>query len=88
MKKIFLIGLLSLSLGITAQTKVNQDKNGNYTAVQKERTKSDSTATGKTFTTSKNEVFAVYQSAQGKLFINRVSKKSGKAYRQYIKVEL
>jgi hypothetical protein len=88
MKKIFLIGLLSFALGTTAQTKVKQDKNGNFTAVQKEKIKSDSTATGKTFTTSKGEVFAVYKSAQDKLFINRVSKKSGKAYRQYIKVEL
>lgn len=79
-----------LLLGVTfaaitnAQTKVQQDAQGNYIQVKKERKAKPATDTGKTFTDSKGNTYKVYQSERGKLFVIRKSAKTGKERKEYI----
>lgn len=64
---------------------VQTDAKGNYFAVKttKDSAGGKATATGKTYTDTKNQVFPVFVSARGKLFIKRVSKNTGNAYNDY-----
>ena len=84
----FLICLFIMGLVIAgnAQT-VKQDAKGNYVAV---KSTSDTAATykptGKTFTTTKGDIYPVYVSKNGKLFVIRTSK-TGNQYKQYLKVD-
>ena len=83
MKKIIITSLLIISaFTLSAQTAVKKDAQGNYTAVTKQAEIKD---TGKTFTDKNGEVYKVYESAKGLLYINRKSLKTGKEYRQYLK---
>ncbi len=92
MKKLPLIGfflclfIMGIVVAGNSQT-VKQDATGNYYAVKAAK---DSTttykATGKTFTTAKGETFPVYESKNGKLFVIRTSKETGKQYKQYLKI--
>ena len=86
MKKIIIaaITLFSLSLGVQAQSVV---KSGNtFTQVNNKGGKSGGkeTKTQYTFKDSKGNVYPVYLSASGKAFIKKVSKKTGKEYKQYV----
>ena len=86
MKKIILaaIMLFSLLLGVQAQSVV---KSGNtFTQVSNKGGKSGGkeTKTQYTFKDSKGNVYPVYLSASGKAFIKKVSKKTGKEYKQYL----
>ena len=86
MKKFILaaIMLFSLSLGVQAQSVV---KSGNtFTQVTNKGGKSGGkeTKTQYTYTDSKGTVYPVYLSSGGKAFIKRVSKKTGKEYKQYM----
>jgi hypothetical protein len=63
---------------------VKMDSTGNYIAVQVQ--KDSATATGKTFTDSKGIKWPVFISKNGKLFVQRISKNTGKEYRQYLKL--
>ena len=89
MKKILMIGMILFGLIMPgcAQTKPNAtvDKNGNFVAI-KNVLDTIPKATGKTYTDSKGNVFPISVSPNGKYFIIRVSKKTGKAYRQYLRV--
>ena len=78
--------ILSLNFGLNAQT-VQKTSDGNYIAVVASKIDDKAKDTGKTFTTSKGEVFPVFISAKGKLFVIRTSKNTGKEYRQYLKVD-
>ena len=86
MKKLFIaaIMLLSLNAGVQAQSVV---KSGNtFTQVSNKGGKSSSkeTKTQYTFKDSKGNTYPVYLSSTGKAFIKRVSKKTGKEYKQYV----
>ena len=86
MKKLFIaaIMLFSLSLGVQAQSVV---KSGNtFTQVSNKGGKSGGkeTKTQYTFKDSKGNVYPIYLSASSKAFIKRVSKKTGKEYKQYV----
>lgn len=81
-KLITTLAFALLIMSADAQT-IRRDSAGNYVAVG--TVVLDST-TGKTFTDTRGQVYPVYQSVRGKLYIWRVSK-TGKAYRQYLKVE-
>lgn len=86
MKRLSLIAaiLIALTFGATAQTKVKQDAQGNYTAATVTKTtKSKAVETGKFFTDSKGVKYPVYKSVNGKLFYRKVSK-SGNTYNVYI----
>ena len=84
-KSILLFAFLGCFLAGKSQ-KVTTDAKGNYIAVKHTADTSKSIPTGKTFTNSKGEVFPVFTSANGKLFVNRVSK-SGNSYKQYLKID-
>jgi hypothetical protein len=86
MKKIILaaIMLLSLNMSIQAQSVV---KSGNtFTQVSNKGGKSSSkeTKTQYIFKDSKGNTYPVYLSSTGKAFIKKVSKKTGKEYKQYM----
>ena len=86
MRKLFLaaIMLLSMNVGVQAQ---NVIKSGNtFTQVSNKGGKSGGkeTKTQYTFKDSKGNVYPVYLSSTGKAFIKKVSKKTGKEYKQYV----
>ena len=85
MKKIILMLGVCASLCAHSQT-VKRDANGNYTAV----VRNDSTTgkpTGNTYTDAKGNVYPVMVTKTGKLYVIRTSAKTGKQYKQYLKVE-
>lgn len=87
MKKIIIaaIMLFSLLLGVQAQSVV---KSGNtFTQVSNNKggkSGGKETKTQYTFKDSKGNIYPVYLSASGKAFIKKVSKKTGKEYKQYM----
>lgn len=86
MKKIIIaaIMLFSLNVGVQAQSVV---KSGNtFTQVSNKGGKSGGkeTKTQYTFKDSKGNIYSVYLSSTGKAFIKKVSKKTGKEYKQYM----
>lgn len=85
MKKVFI--MLSLCSALCAHSQnARLDATGNYVAIHK----SDSTTgtpTHKTFTDTKGNRFPVFVTKTGKLYYMRVSAKTGKQYKQYLKLE-
>ena len=84
MKKLFIaaIMLLSLSMGIQAQSV--QKQGNNFTQVSNKKPSGKVTKTQYTYTDSKGVVYPVWLSSTGKAFIKKVSKKTGKEYKQYL----
>lgn len=66
-----------------AQT-VTRDSQGNYSATPKAETAKRDSATVFTFTDPTGKVWPVYIGIKGAHYVARVSKKSGKYYRQYL----
>ena len=67
-----------------AQQVIRVTTEGNY--VVKKSPKADTTInTGKTFTDTKGNVYPVYMSKNGKLFIIRISR-TGNVYKQYLRI--
>lgn len=86
MKKIIIAAtmLFSLSLGVRAQSVV---RDGNtFTQVSNKGGKSEGkeTKTEYTYKDSKGNIYPVFLSSTGKAFIKKVSKKTGKEYKQYV----
>lgn len=75
--------LFFILLSVSAIGQVKTDSNGNYFKAKKDTI---SQTTGKTYTDDKGISYPVYISAKGKLYILRISKKTGKEYKQYLKV--
>lgn len=71
---------------LQAQTKVKTDAQGNYVTATVKGQKSGSKAkeTGKYFVDKDGKKYPVMESKNGKLFIVRISKKTGNPYNQYI----
>jgi hypothetical protein len=86
MKKLILItaSILAFTLGYS-QT-VRKDASGNYVAVVSVRDSTSAKNTGQTYTDAKGNVFPVMISKAGKLFVVRISTKTGAKYNQYLKV--
>ena len=94
MKKLLTcLTLLFILFSVSAQQQEKQTKkelnveitkDGNY--VQKTST-STSVKTDKTFTDKEGKVYPVYQSSNGNLYVNRISKKTGKEYKYYLKTK-
>ena len=86
MRKLFIaaIMLLGMNVGVQAQ---NVIKSGNtFTQVSNKGGKSGGkeTKTQYTFKDSKGNAYPVYLSSTGKAFIKKISKKTGKEYKQYV----
>jgi len=87
MKKLTLILSLFLASSLAfSQTKVTKDANGNYIQVKATRKASEDKAIGQTLTLSNGDVYPIYESVNGKLYIKRISK-NGNEYKQYLKTE-
>jgi hypothetical protein len=87
MKKVTLILSLFLASSLAfSQTKVTKDANGNYIQVKALKKASEDKATGQTLTLPNGDVYPIYESVNGKLYIKRISK-NGNEYKQYLKTE-
>lgn len=86
---LYIVGITGMTLiaaNCDAQN-VTRDAQGNYTAAPREaRTERDS-VTGLSYTDAQGKIYSVYVGAKGSHYVCRVSKKSGKFYRQYLKTE-
>ena len=81
MKKLIIFLLVLTSIQGMSQ-KVSVDKNGNYHPI----VKIADINTGKTYTDDSGHVFTVYANSKNKLYIIRKSKKTGKEYKSYFKI--
>ena len=79
-------GLVLIAANCDAQN-VTRDAAGNYTAAPKEQKAERDSVTGLSYTDAQGNIFPVYKGAKGSHYVCRVSKKSGKFYRQYLKTE-
>lgn len=87
MKKVtFILSLLLASSLAFSQSKIVKDANGNYVQESAIKKVSEDKPTGQTLTLSNGNVFPVYESEKGKLYIKRISR-NGKEYKQYLKIE-
>lgn len=66
---------------------VTRDKAGNYTAAPKAQEAKRDSVTSITYTDAAGKIWPVFVGAKGSHYVARVSKKSGKYYRQYLKEE-
>lgn len=71
---------------LTLSQNVERAENGNFIAATQQKTVTDSLTTF-TFTDGSGKVEPVYQGAKGGYYVCRVSQKSGKFYRKYLKTE-
>ena len=84
MKKIIIAAIMLLSLNVGIQAQSVQKKGNNFTQVTNKKSSGKETKTQYTYTDSKGVVYPVWLSSTGKAFIKKVSKKTGKEYRQYL----
>lgn len=85
MKKIILAAIMLLSLNVGVQAQSVERKGNNFTQVSNKKEASGKEVKTKyTYTDSKGNVYPIYLSSTGKAFIKKVSKKTGKEYRQYL----
>ena len=86
MPRLLALLLLLLALGCCIDAAAqNVERQGNtFVQSKKTRTPSEGTKTAYTFKASDGKEYPVYLSSKGKAYIVRVSKKTGKEYRQYI----
>lgn len=83
MKKIFIYLLLAfLTINVSAQNKYEL-KNNTFVSIQQKQT---DIKTGYKIQI-KGILYDIYQSKNGKYYIKRISKKTNKEYRQYLKQE-
>ena len=82
MKKLFIIALMALTMGVSAQ---NVTRQGNTFIEQKDTTfVNRGTKTQYTYKAKDGKDYPIYLSKKGKAFIVKTSKKSGKQYPQYL----
>ena len=87
MKKIILAAIMLLSLNVGVQAQSVERKGNNFTQISDNKGGKSSgkeVKTQYTYTDSKGNVYPIYLSSTGKAFIKKVSKKTGKEYRQYL----
>ncbi len=84
-KLIFVLAIFTSSL--QAQTIAKLQPNGTYTAIKSNKDTLQAIETGKYFIASNGENLPIFQTTKGMYFVNRISKKSGKSYKQYLKLE-
>ena len=84
MKKIIIAAIMLFSLSMNIQAQSVQKQGNNFTQVSNKKPSGKETKTQYTYTDSKGVVYPVWLSSTGKAFIKKVSKKTGKEYRQYL----
>ena len=83
---LFTIVFLALLNGLFAQSLVKKDNNGFYKSVSRPDTTIGYSATNEHFIDSKGVKYPVFKTKEGKYFVLRTSKKTGKQYREYLKL--
>tara|TARA_R110001606_G_scaffold380805_1_gene541549 strand:- start:1011 stop:1271 length:261 start_codon:yes stop_codon:yes gene_type:complete len=81
---ILIVMAIALSLEVNAQ--VSRDAEGNFLSKARVQAAHDSTTTY-TYTDGKGKVEPVFTGRKGGYYLARISKKSGKFYRKYLKLE-
>ena len=84
MKKLILCISMMLAFGLVSNAQSVQRQGNNFTQVSNKKSAGKETKTQYTYTDSKGVVYPVYLSSTGKAFIKKVSKKTGKEYKQYV----
>ena len=84
MKKILALVALTLMVGAPISAQDVKREGNTFVQVQNKATLKNVTKTQYTYKTKDGEEYPIYLSKNGKAFIIRVSKKSGKEYRQYL----
>jgi hypothetical protein len=84
MKKLFITAIMLFSLNVGIQAQSVQRQGNTFTQVTNKKSTSKETKTQYTYKDSKGVVYPIYLSSTGKAFIKKVSKKTGKEYKQYL----
>ena len=84
MKKLFIAAIMLFSLNMGIQAQSVQRQGNTFTQVSNKKSASKETKTQFTYKDSKGVEYPVYLSSTGKAFIKKVSKKTGKEYKQYV----
>lgn len=75
---------MMLAFGLVSNAQSVTRKGNTFTQVTNKKLAVKETKTQYTYTDSKGVVYPVWLSSTGKAFIKKVSKKTGKEYKQYI----
>ena len=84
MKKLFIAAIMLLSWNVGVQAQSVQRQGNTFTQVTNKKATAKETKTQYTYKDSKGVEYPVYLSSTGKAFIKKVSKKTGKEYKQYV----
>ena len=84
MKRLLITVLLPLTLCINSNAQSTIRSGNTFTQVSSKSGEGKETKTQYTYKDSKGNTYPVYLSSTGKAFIKKVSKKSGKEYKQYL----
>ena len=84
MKKMIICISMMLAFGLVSNAQSVQRQGNTFTQVSNKKSTGKETKTQYTFTDSKGVVYPVYLSSTGKAYIKKVSKKTGKEYKQYV----
>lgn len=87
MKKLLILLMLSVSVLTYAQEKYRREGNTFVVVKSTKKSKSSSKETEFTVKDTDGKTYKVYISKNGKTYINKISKKSGKTYRKYVNLE-
>lgn len=79
---VLILGFIALSIGMKAQSV--QLKGKTFYAVKDSSSKSQSVKTDYVYVDKESNTYPVYLSKNGKAYIIRTSKKTGKEYKQYL----
>lgn len=87
MRKLFLIAMLIIA-SVSASYAQSYTKNGKTYKSEKTVKQSSERETGFTWEDSKGIQYPIYMGPSGSCYIKKVSKKSGKEYKQYLGAEI
>lgn len=89
MKKILILLVMLLSFAVVNAQKQYTREGNNFTSVSSRGgSKAEPTKTKFTWTDSKGNQYPIYMSASGSCFVIKVSKNTGKEYRNYLGPEI
>lgn len=86
MKKLIFAVLIMAATTTQAQNAKLDSSTGNYVTISHDANKEPGKPTGKTITDNDGNVFPVLETSKGRLYYVRVSKKTGKEYKAYLKL--
>ena len=85
MKKMIICISMMLAFGLVSNAQTTMRKGNAFVQVTNQKSpKGKETKTQYTYTDSKDNTYPIYLSSTGKAFIKKVSKKTGKEYKQYL----